>query len=162
MYIVCDGREKTDNLRSIISSFKPKKAIVFINKTYDIERAAAKLKFHHYNAECIHGNTKKSDRKRIVEQFSKGKLQILLGTDLASRGLHFEGVDLIVHYSIPEDEKDYLHRAGRCARGMRHGVNISIVTPAEIRRIKKFEKKLSLKITEKKIRGGAITDKKKR
>lgn len=156
IYIVCDGREKIEALRSIISSQKPKKAMVFINKFYDIERATQKLQYHHYNARCIHGNTKQKDRKEIVEQFSKGKLQILIGTDIAARGLHFEGVDMIIHFSIPEDEKDYLHRAGRCARGMEHGVNISLVTPAEIRRIRSIEKKLSIKMTEKRIRSGKI------
>lgn len=156
MYIVCDGREKTDTLRSIISALKPKKAIVFINKVYDIEKATEKLKYHHYDVMCIHGNTKAADRKRAVEMFSKGKLQILIGTDLAARGLHFNNVDLIIHYSIPEDEKDYLHRAGRCARGGEHGTNISIVTPAEIKRIKSFERKLSLKITEKRLSNGKM------
>ncbi len=162
MYIVCDGREKIDVLRSIISSLKPKKAIVFINKTYDIEKASSKLQYHHYNAKCIHGNTKKKDRKQIVEQFASGKLQILIGTDLAARGLHFKGVDLIIHYSIPEDEKDYLHRAGRCARGMKHGINISIVTTAEIKRIRKFEKKLSINMSEKIVRKGILINKNKK
>lgn len=155
-YIVCDAREKINTLRSIISAVKPKKTIVFINKMYDIERAAEKLKYHKYNAECIHGNTKKEMRKQIVEKFSKGRLPILIGTDIASRGLHFEGVDLIVHYSIPEDEKDYLHRAGRCARGISSGTNISIVTAAEIKRIHKFEKKLSIEIEEKHLRKGKL------
>lgn len=63
MYIVCDGREKTDTLRSIISALKPKKAIVFINKVYDIEKATEKLKYHHYDVMCIHGNTKAGRQK---------------------------------------------------------------------------------------------------
>lgn len=158
-YIVCDPRQKIETLRSLISAIKPEKTMVFINKYYDIERAADKLKYHHYDAECIHGNTKKEARKQIVEKFAKGKLAVLIGTDIAARGLHFEGVDYVIHYSIPEDEKDYLHRAGRCGRGMECGVNISIVTPAEIKRIRKFEKKLSVKMQEQELRGGMMVPK---
>lgn len=158
-YIVCDAREKIEMLRSFVSAVKPDKAMVFINKYYDIERAADKLKFHHYNAECIHGNTKKESRKKIIEDFTKGRLSILIGTDIAARGLHFEGVDYVIHYSIPEDEKDYLHRAGRCGRGMSKGVNISLVTPAEIKSIRNFEKKLSIKMKELKIKGGKLSEK---
>jgi len=158
-YIVCDARQKIEVLRSLISALKPKKAMVFINKFYDIERATDKLQYHHYNAGCIHGNTRKEERKRIVENFSKGKLTILIGTDIAARGLHFEGVDYVIHYTIPEDEKDYLHRAGRCGRGMSHGTNISIVTTTEIKRIRSFEKRLSIKIKEQELKGGKMVPK---
>lgn len=157
-YIVCDGREKIEVLRGLVSALKPQKAMVFINKVYDIEQATQKLKYHHYSADCIHGNSKKADRKKVIDNFHNGKLKVMIGTDLASRGLHFEDVDVVVHYTIPEDEKDYLHRAGRCARGKETGLSISIVTPAEIKRIRRFEKKLGIKMQEKILRKGVLAD----
>lgn len=154
--VVEDGREKAEMLRKVISALEPKKAMVFINRAFDIERATARLQHHHYDARCIHGNVKSGERRQVVEDFGKGKLRILIGTDLASRGLHFDGVDLIVHYTIPEDEKDYLHRAGRCARGGELGINVSIVTPGEVSRMRRFAGKLGIEIAERRIREGRL------
>lgn len=157
-YIVCDAREKMNILRGVISALKPKKAMVFINREYEIERAAQKLRYHHYHAAYIHGGSKKEQRQKAIADFRNGKLPILIATDLASRGLHFRNVSLIVHYTIPEDAKDYLHRAGRCAREGRTGVNISIVTQKEVKRVRQFGRALSLNMQEKALKDGKLVD----
>lgn len=156
LYLVCEKREKLQLLRGVISAVNPKKAMVFINRVFDIEEAAQKLKYHHYSAECIHGSDPKEKRRQVVEQFRKGKLRILIGTDLAARGLHFESVDLVVHYSIPENPKDYLHRAGRTGRNGKDGLSISIVTKKELPLIKKCQKEFGIQLEECVLKKGML------
>lgn len=156
IYILSEKREKLQTLRSVISAANPKKAMVFINRVYDIEEATSKLQHHKYACECIHGSDKKDKRKQVVESFRQGKLRILIGTDMAARGLHFDDVDLVVHYSISENPKDYLHRAGRCGRNGKAGMSISIVTKQELTMIKTCQKEFGIKMQECVLKNGMI------
>ena len=157
IFFVVERRDKIEMLRRLATSLNPKKAIVFINKTSDIEEATEKLKFHHYKAECIHGTKQKNERKNAIEDFKKGKLQFLIATDIAARGLHIEGVTTVFHLSIPEEPLDYLHRAGRSGRDGNKGLSVLIVTKEELGKVKAFEKAFSIKIESKKIFKGEIT-----
>lgn len=148
LYVICEQRDKLKMLRSIISATNPKKAMVFINRAYDIEEATGKLQHHNYQAACIHGSEHKEERKQVVDKFRSGRLRILIGTDMAARGLHFDDIDEVVHYSIPEDPKNYLHRAGRTGRCGREGVSISIVTKKELPLLRACQKKYNIKMQE--------------
>lgn len=156
MYIVCENREKLQVLRSVIAAAKPRKAMVFINKVYDIEAATEKLQYHSYQADCIHGSERKDKRKQVIDKFHHGKLKILVGTDMAARGLHFDNVDLVVHYSIPEEPRDYLHRAGRTGRNGKDGRSLSIVTKKELAFIKMCRKEFNIDMEECMLKNGMI------
>ena len=78
--------------------------MIFINKVSDIEEATYKLVYQELKAECLHGSNVKEDRKRVVEQFRTNKINYLVATDIAARGLHFDGIDTVFHVSISEDE----------------------------------------------------------
>lgn len=157
IYFVVERRDKIEMLRKLASSLNPKKAMVFINKASDIEEATEKLKFHHYSAECIHGTKQKSQRKNVIDDFKKGKLQFLIATDIAARGLHIDGVTTVFHLSIPEEPLDYLHRAGRAGRDGKKGLSVLIVTKEEMVKVKAFEKAFEIKIVPKKVFKGEIT-----
>lgn len=154
-YVVCEAREKIQVLRSVISA-TDKKTMVFINRAYDIDRAVSKLKYHNYSVDCIHGSEQKATRKQVVDRFRKGKIRILAGTDIAARGLHFDDVDLVVHYSIPENPKDYLHRAGRCGRNGREGMSISIVTKKELSLLGACQKAFGIHMQECVLKKGRL------
>lgn len=156
IYFVVERREKIEYLRKLANSIKPKKAMVFINKVSDIEETTQKLQYHHYKAECIHGSNMKKDRKRVVEDFKEGKLQFLIATDIAARGLHIEGVTTVFHISIPENPMDYLHRAGRAGRGQEKGLSVSIITKEELAKIKSYQKAFGINILPKKLYQGKI------
>lgn len=156
MYIVCENRDKLQVLRSVIAAARPQKAMVFINKVYDIEEATKKLQYHNYQADCIHGSQRKDKRKDVVEKFHQGRLKILIGTDMAARGLHFENVDLVVHYSIPEETGVYLHRAGRTGRNGKDGRSLSIVTKKELAFIKMCKKEFGIVMQECILKNGMI------
>ncbi|WP_236354933.1 DEAD/DEAH box helicase [Konateibacter massiliensis] len=146
IYFVVDRRDKLEMLRKLANSMKPKKAMVFINKVSDIEELTEKLQYHHYNADCIHGSNIKKDRKKVIDAFKANKLQLLIATDIAARGLHFEEIDTIFHISIPENSNDYLHRAGRTGRNGQEGMSVLIVTEKELPLVRKYEKEFGIKI----------------
>lgn len=156
IYFLAERRDKIEVLRKIAKSLKPKKALVFINKMSDIEEATEKLKYHNYNAACIHGSKDKKDREKAIQDFKTGKLQFLIATDIAARGLHIEGVTTVIHMSIPEEPMDYLHRAGRAGRGQAKGLSVSIVTKEELIKIKSYQKAFGINITPKKMYEGKI------
>ncbi len=159
LFFVVEQRDKIEMLRKLSKSINPKKAMVFINKAYDIEEATQKLKYHQYNAECIYGKVDKLQRKNIINNFRTGKLQFLIATDIAARGLDIEGVTTIFNISMPEDPKDYLHRAGRCARNNEKGLCVSIITEQELPLIKSYQKAFGINILQKRLYQGKIVRK---
>lgn len=158
-FVVVDRRERIETMRKIAQSLKPDKAIVFINTTYDLEEATQKLKFHHYNAENIQGGNTKNDRKNAIEDFKSGKLQYLIATDIAARGLQIDGISTVINVNLPEDSKEYLHRAGRCGRNGQEGLCISIITENELPKIKAYQKEFNINMVQRKLFQGQLVSK---
>jgi superfamily II DNA/RNA helicase len=158
IYFVAERRDKLEMLRKLASSINPKKAMIFVNKLSDIEELTQKLQYHYYNAQCIHGSNIKKDRKKVIDDFKNNKLQYLIATDIAARGLHFEGVSAVFHISIPENPNDYLHRAGRTGRNKEEGLSILIVTKQELALVNKYQKEFGIAITNYTISKGKIRE----
>lgn len=156
---VAEKRDKIEVLRKLVAATKPEKAIVFINKSDETQITTSKLQYHHIKAEGIYGSASKEERKKAIEDFRTGKIQLLVASDIAARGLDVKGVTHIFNLDLPEDSKDYLHRVGRTGRAGELGTAISIVTKPEISLIKKYEKDFNIKIEEKDIYKGQIIDK---
>lgn len=157
---LAEQRDKIEVLRKLVRILEPQRAIVFVNNQgNEIEIFTSKLKYHGLNAEGIHGSSRKLDRKKTMEAFRAGKLQLLIASDIAARGLHIEGVTHIFNVNIPEDIKDYVHRAGRSGRNGNTGTVVSIATERELQFIKKCEKELGIHIAPKGMYKGTIVDK---
>lgn len=161
LYFVAEQRDKIDVLRKLVRMINPKKAIAFCGSSSDIEEATEKLQYHKIKAESIHGSNVKMDRKKTMDDFKSGKLQILVATDIAARGLDIDGITHIFNVDIPERSMEYLHRAGRTGRIGNKGMTISIVTEKEIEFIKQYEKELQIKITPKSMKDGVMVEYKK-
>lgn len=160
-YFVCEQRDKIDALRKLIHIVNPERALVFINKSDNIEITTNKLKFHKLRAEGLTGAHSKEERKKAMDDFRSGKIQILVASDIAARGLDIKGVTHIFNLDIPEDPKNYLHRVGRTARAGEKGMAISIVTEKEIEILDKYEKVFEINIQAKDMVNGNVVDKKK-
>lgn len=156
MLFVCDRRDKFETLRKIIVAAKPEKAIIFVNSNEDIEMTTAKLNFHSKDCFAMNGHISKEDRKLAIESFRNGKIKILVSSDVTARGLDVEGVTHIFHLDLPLKVNEYLHRAGRTARGNNTGVSIAIATVKQLNIIKKYEKEFNIKFEEKEAFGGKI------
>lgn len=158
MYFQAEQRDKIEVLRKLVHSINPKRAIVFVNKSDEIEITTEKLKFHKLNAEFIHGKSVKLDRKKALEDFRTGKINILVASDIGARGLDIKGVTHIFNLDLPEEPKGYLHRAGRTGRAGDKGVSISIVNEKEKALIKKYESALKINISPRVIFKGRILE----
>jgi ATP-dependent RNA helicase DeaD len=157
LYVQCEQRDKIEMLRKLVAATEPSKAIIFINKSDDIQITTSKLQFHNINAYSIFGTAAKEDRKNAMEGFRSGKYRLLVASDLAARGLDIAGVSLIFNLDIPEDHREYLHRAGRTGRQGMPGTCISIVTEKEIPTINKLQREFNIEISPAKIYKGVIS-----
>ena len=161
MYFISEQRDKIEILRKLVASINPEKAIVFINKSDETEIITSKLKYHKIKAEGIHGSSSKEDRQKALEGFRSGKLQLLVASDIAARGLDIKNVSHIFNLDLPSDTKEYLHRVGRTSRTGEAGTAISIITDKDLSLIKKYEKDFKIEINLKTIYKGKILDSKK-
>lgn len=154
--MVGSKRDKINTLRSLCSSLKKKNAMIFINTQYDIEQAYERLTYRNYKVGMICGSNNKNERKNVINAFKSHKLDYLIATDIASRGLHIDGVETVINVSVPENPLDYLHRAGRCGRNLPSGTCISIITASELYKIKSIQKEFKITFKEKKLAEGKL------
>jgi ATP-dependent RNA helicase DeaD len=158
MYFLAEQRDKIEILRKMVRLVGADRALVFINKSDDIEDTTKKLNYHGLKAAAIHGSSVKGDRKKSLEDFRKGKVQLLVASDVAARGLDIADVDYVFNLDMPEDPQIYLHRVGRTGRAGKSGIAISIATKQEVSLVHKYEKFLKVQIAAKKMEHGKIFD----
>ena len=159
IYVVTDRRERIETLRKIAKAVSSNKVMVFINTKYDLEESLQKLQYHHYNAASLSSNSNKQEKRNAVDNFKSGKLQYLLATDVAARGLQIDNIETVINVNLPEDSKEYLHRAGRCGRNGQAGLCISIITENELPKIKKYQKEFKINIVQKRLYNGKLVAK---
>jgi len=152
-------REKMDLLRRVIHAAKPTKALIFINKSYDVEKTVERLTHHGFLVGGIHGTDNKQSRKNTLDIFREGKLQLLVASDVLARGLDIQGITHIINLDMPETSKEYLHRVGRTGRAGASGIAISLISNKKDDEIlKRCGKELKIKIFEKDLFEGKIID----
>jgi len=101
--------------------------MIFINTKREGEYLHDRLNANGFPCRLISGDVEQKKRLRILEDFKEGKLPILIATDVASRGLHIDGISHVINYDLPQDCEDYVHRIGRTARAGAEGKAISLV-----------------------------------
>lgn len=158
LYVLTPFRDKIEALRKLTKILDVKKGLVFVNRVYDLEKALAKFTYSGIRVASLVGSNDKMERKQAIENFRKGKIQLLLATDIAARGLDISGIDYVFNLDIPENEKVYLHRVGRTARAGADGAAISLVDQKEVEKIVAIEKKLRIKFKAKKMVQGELKD----
>ena len=158
IYFLAAQRDKIEVLRKVIGILKPQKAMIFVGEREEAEICADKLKYHGLKVASMQGNAEKMERKRAMDDFRSGKIQILVASDVIARGMDLEGVTHIFNLHIPEQPKDYLHRVGRTGRQGNTGTAVSIVTERELQLIGSFEKVLKIRIAAKDMYAGNIID----
>ncbi|WP_199033776.1 DEAD/DEAH box helicase [Glycomyces salinus] len=114
---------------------RPGLTMVFVRTQLAVDRIAEELRDAGVNAEGLHGGMTQGDRSRVLDQFKRGHLEALVCTDVAARGIHVDGVDVVLHVDPPKTHKDYLHRAGRTARAGESGVVATLVLPHQNRTV---------------------------
>jgi ATP-dependent RNA helicase DeaD len=125
-------REKFDILSRLINVQQPELAIVFGRTKRRVDELSHALNIRGYVAEGIHGDLSQAKRMSVLKQFKAGKVDILVATDVAARGLDISGVSHVYNFDIPQDPESYVHRIGRTGRAGKKGVAVTFVTPREM------------------------------
>lgn len=126
-----EEKDKLDTLRQLLCHLGDTSSIVFLNYRDAVERVASYLKEHDFVVSSYHGGMEQKDREDALYRFSNGSANVLVSTDLASRGLDIPDIDNIIHYHLPEGEDAYIHRVGRTARWEASGKAFFLLGPSE-------------------------------
>src|SRR4029077_6976347 len=122
------------------------RALVFVNMRRAAERLVRYLEANGLNAAAITGDVDQRRRLRILGDFKEGRLPILVATDVASRGLHIEGVTHVINYDLPLDPEDYVHRVGRTARAGASGHAVSLACEEYVEGLEAVERYIGFKL----------------
>ena len=155
-YSVAAKSEKSRIAADAVKALWP--AIIFCRTRHGSDRLVKQLKRYDIGAESIHGGKSQNQRQRALRYFSKGKVQALVATDVAARGIHVDGVELVIHYDLPEDHKAYIHRSGRTARAGNKGIVFSIIQPDQKRAATKMQTRLGISDSVRKIEPVELTE----
>ena len=120
------------------------RTLIFSNTKAGCDRLVKKLLTEGIRAQAIHGDLRQSIREKALARFASGKLPVLVATDVAARGIHVDGVEVVIHYDPPSDHKTYLHRSGRTARAGTDGLVVTLSLWDEELIVKRLQKRVGL------------------
>ncbi|MPM96365.1 DEAD-box ATP-dependent RNA helicase CshC [bioreactor metagenome] len=156
-------RDKINIIRKIVHGEEAKKTIVFINNTENIEVVVEKLCYHSLKAVGLYGGIRRDERRKAINDMINGKAEILVASDLVSRGLDIPDVTHIINMDIPENPISYLHRSGRTGRNGKPGKVISLATKGELRYLNMCSRLLDAEIKHVYMKEGKmVPDERKR
>ena len=138
--------DKLDTLNKIIKSEEVESLIVFANRRDQCRDLAASLKKSGFKVGLLSGEVAQAKRIKTLEQFKEGRINVLVATDVAGRGIHIDGITHVVNYTLPEDPEDYVHRIGRTGRAGMKGVSISFASEDDSFVLPEIEKLINMKI----------------
>lgn len=150
-YFKIDERQKFDVLCRLLDTQAPDLAIVFGRTKRRVDELNDALRQRGYSAKGLHGDLNQAKRDRVMDQFKRGQIKILIATDVAARGLDISGVTHVYNFDIPQDPEGYVHRIGRTGRAGSTGMAVTFVTPREMEHLDSIERLTKHKITQKKV-----------
>ncbi|KIL48573.1 DEAD/DEAH box helicase [Jeotgalibacillus campisalis] len=147
-FVKAHEREKFDVLSRLLNVQSPELAIVFGRTKRRVDELARALEIRGYMAEGIHGDLTQAKRMSVLKKFKEGRIDVLVATDVAARGLDISGVTHVYNYDIPQDPESYVHRIGRTGRAGRTGMAMTFVTPREMNYLRVVEQTTKKKMTQ--------------
>ena len=140
-------REKAERVRRLTRRLGVRRGIVFLGRAFDAERTLAKLRYDGVRAEALVGAADKMARQKAIADFRRGRVTLLLATDVAARGLDLPEVDTVFNLDLPEDARTYLHRAGRTGRAGREGRVITLADYREAEKLTRLSRQLGFEFS---------------
>ena len=137
-----DRKAKIKALEKILQ--KAEKTLIFCNTKKWAESLSIILKRKGYSVQCIHSGLSQKSRAKAIELFNRGRIKILVASDVAARGLHIENVSHVINYDVPRNPKDYVHRIGRTGRAGKKGTAVTLVTNEDLSLIKNIEEEIKM------------------
>jgi ATP-dependent RNA helicase DeaD len=142
IYYVINEFQRDEAIVKLLETEKIKKCIVFCRMKREVDRLTEYLKALGFNASGLHGDLEQMQRDEVIKAYRRNQIQIMVATDVASRGLDVKQVTHVFNYHIPFDPQSYIHRIGRTGRAGKHGKAITLVTTEEFRELQRIQKEV--------------------
>lgn len=139
VYLVGD-RQKIPLIADIVKDRSGQRTLIFCSSKLAVNELYKKLKSRNFNVERISSDLEQTEREQVMLAYRNSKIDILVATDVLSRGIDIDGIDLVINYEAPRDAEDYVHRIGRTARAARKGTALTLINHADLHRLKRIEK----------------------
>ena len=138
-YIEVREDNKTEVLSRLVDAGNVSRALVFCNTKRKVDELTDKLNTRGYSVEALHGDMKQASRDRVMKQFRSGKLDLLVATDVAARGIDVDDIEVVFNFDLPSDDEYYIHRIGRTGRAGKTGQAYTFVVGREIIDLKNIQ-----------------------
>ncbi len=151
VYFEITPANKFEALCRIIDIEQDFYGLVFCRTKADVDQVSNQLMERGYNAEALHGDISQAQREKVLAKFRNQRVNILVATDVAARGIDVQNLTHVVNYAIPQDSDSYVHRIGRTGRAGKEGTAITFITPDEYRKLKYIQKSAKTDIRREKL-----------
>jgi len=146
-YIIYKQGYKLDYLKAYLSQRLDQRGIMFCRTKVAAKKLAKQLAGFEVVADALHGNLNQEMRDKVMRGFKKGRINLLVATDIAARGIDVKDLDYIIHYHLPEKTEQYTHRSGRTARAGKSGNSVCLVKTEDMPEIKNLESELKIQFS---------------
>jgi ATP-dependent RNA helicase RhlE len=140
--------QKIPLVKWLLKSSNNKSTLVFCSKKHNVKQLAMELKRSKFNANEIHSDLDQAEREQVLLEFKSRRLPILVATDILSRGIDIDNIEMVINYDVPNDGEDYIHRIGRTARAETDGTAVTFISEKEQNKFKIIEDLLGHPVTK--------------
>ena len=147
-FAVCGPGDKTDFITDFLKRQRDGRGLIFCRTKAGAITLCKQLAERGLPVDVIQGDLTQKERDKVMRAFKKERLQFLIATDVAARGIDVEGLSFVIHHQLPDQMEYYTHRSGRTARAGKKGISIALIEPRDRRKIANLEKELSLSFSE--------------
>ena len=146
-----ETREKLEGLCRVLDIEDTEAVIIFCRTKKGVDELVASLQTRGYLADGLHGDLSQVQRDRVMKKLRERKLEILIATDVAARGIDIEQITHVINFDVPQDPESYVHRIGRTGRAGKKGVAITFIEPREYRQLRLIEQLIKTRITRRQL-----------
>lgn len=148
---ICYEPQKLPLLKSLFASRPPQRVIIFSSSKLKVKNLARELKKQKYKVGEMHSDLEQEKRDEVMLDFKAGRLNVLVATDILSRGIDIDDIEMVVNYDVPRDAEDYVHRIGRTARADREGRAVTFVSNEDFPRLARIERLLEKEVPKREV-----------
>lgn len=148
VYYRVNNNEKNIQLNRLLLVEQPESCMIFCNTRVAVDRVQSFLSRNGYDSQALHGDIPQVRRMKTIQQFKQGEFHLLVATDVAARGIHIDGLSLVINYDVPIEKDSYVHRIGRTGRAGKVGRAITLVTGEDIMSLYAIEEHIGAMIAE--------------
>lgn len=148
---ICYEAQKMPILKKLFKENPPQRVIIFSGSKLKVKTLARELRRMPFKVAEMHSDLDQTARDNVMLDFKAGKTQVIIATDILSRGIDIDDIEMVINYDVPRDPEDYIHRIGRTARADRDGRAVTFVSPEEAFRLKRIEKLLEKEVPREEV-----------